>query len=579
MPQTQSLNGKTISHYFIIEKLVCLPILPRSWIARLGAIAVAVGLVVTAGSIPSLGSQDVVVLNAANCQTGESLGSEMAQPAKKGEVWNILDHVAAPWREKAGASFNSVQKYGTLLVQATTPSPEAQKDYISGIKKLNAGDFNAAIPLFQRAIELDPNFAMAYMGLGLAYRNLKQYGPAIENLQRAFDLSNRASDKEKVMISATYHSLDTGDLDKASQAYELWARNYPGDSTPHNNMGVIYGHFGQYDKQRDEFLEALRLNPDSAVVYANLVSAYSHLYRLGEAKTAYERALARKLDSPKLHYNRYGVAFLEGDAAEMERQSAWGAGLPGSDDILLSPQSDTEASSGHLGIARELSRRASESAQRIGEKEAAAGREMNAALREAEFGNAAQARSQTASALALDSTQGTQILAALALARAGDSDQAQKMADELEKQNPLNTTINRYWLPTIRAAIELNRQNPAKALEILQTAAPYELGEPDPAPEVGGFLYPIFVRGQAYLALRQGSAAAAEFQKFLDYRGVVINGPLGPLARLGLARAYALQGDTSKARAAYQDFLTLWKDADADIPVLIAAKAEYAKLQ
>ena len=538
MVDSQPQNGQTISRHGILEKLVRLTILPRRWIARFGAIAFAAGLVVAS--------------------------------------WLLCPRHAHALKSSV---FTSVREYGTLLAQSTTPSPEAQKDYALGSKKLNAGDFNGAISLFQRAIELDPNFAIAYMGLGLAYRNLKQYSPSTENLQRAFDLSNRAGEKEKLMISANYHSLGTGDLDKASQAYEQWAQKYPGDYVPHNNLGVVDGYVGKYDKQRDEFLEALRLKPDSALVWANLVSAYSHLYRLGDARTAYERALAANLESPKLHYNRYGLAFLEGDAAEMERQSAWSAGRPGSDDILLSPHSDTEASSGHLEKARELSRRASESAQHVGEKEAAAGREMNAALREAEFGNAAQARSQTASALTLDSTQGTQILAALALARAGDSDRAQKMADELEKQNPLNSAINVYWLPTIRGALELNRQNPSKAVEILQTAALYELGEPDPAPEVGGFLYPIFMRGQAYLALRQGSAAVAEFQKFLDYRGVVINGPLGALAYLGLARAYALSGDTVKARAAYEDFLTRWKDADPDIPIYNAAKSEYANLK
>jgi eukaryotic-like serine/threonine-protein kinase len=420
---------------------------------------------------------------------------------------------------------------------------------------------------------------MAYMGLGLAYRNLKQDGRSIENLQKAFDLSDHASDREKLMIAASYHSLDTGDLDKARQAYEKWAQNYPQESVPHNNLGVIYGYLGQYEKQCDEFLEAIRLKPDSPVARANLVSAYSHLYQLADAKTAYEQALARKLESPKLHYYRYGVAFLEADAAEMQRQSAWPAGHSESDDILLSPRSDTEAYSGHLAKARELSRRASESAQRSSDKEMAAWREMNATLREAEFGNATQARTQTASALALDSSQGIQILAALALARAGDSDQAQKMADDLEKLNPFNTTMNGYWLPTIRAALELNRQNPSKALEILQTTAPFELGEPDPAPELGGYLYPVYVRGQAFLALREGSAAAAEFQKFIDRRGVAINCPLVALAHLGLARANAVQRDNSKARAAYQDFLTLWKDADPDIPILKDAKTEYAKLQ
>jgi tetratricopeptide (TPR) repeat protein len=480
---------------------------------------------------------------------------------------------------QGGAAFISLEKYAAPPAQTTSSSSEALSDYAQGNKKLNAGDFDAAIPLFQKAIELDPNFAMAYMALGLAYRNLKQYGPANENLQKAYDLIDRVSEKEKLMITANYHSLDTGDLDKASQAYEQWAQKYSRDYVPHNNLGVIYGHLGQYDKQRDEFLEAIRLNPESALAHANLVSAYSHLYRLGDARAAYERALARKLESPKLHYYFYGAAFLEGDAAEMQRQAAWTAGRPDADDILLSPESDTEAFSGHLGKARELSRRASESARRAGEKETAAGREMNAALREAEFGNAAEARSRIDAALALDSTQDTEILAALALARAGDSERAQKMADELEKQNPANTTINGYWLPTIRAAIELNRQNPSKAAEMLQQAASYELGEPDPAPEVGGFLYPVYVRGQAYLALGKGSAAIAEFRKFLDHRGVASNCPLGALANLGLARAYALQGDTAKAKAAYEDFLALWKEADPDIPILKQAKAEYAKLQ
>lgn len=465
------------------------------------------------------------------------------------------------------------------LAQVPVPSAEAQKDFASASKKLNTGDFNGAVPLFQRAIEHDQNFAMAYMGLGLAYRNLKQYAPSIENLQKAFDLSDHASDKEKLMIAATYHSLDTGDLDQARQAYEKWAHDYPQDSVPHNNLGVIYGYLGQYEKQRDEFLEAIRLRPDSPVARANLVSAYSHLLLLNDAKAAYSEALARKQESPKLHYYHYGVAFLEGDAPEMARQSSWTAGHPDADDILLSPQSDTEAFSGHLAKARELSRRASESALRTGDKEMAAWREMNEALREAEFGNAAQARTQTASAMTLDSGQGIQILAALALARAGDSDQAQKMADDLEKQNQFNTTIRGYWLPAVRAAIELNHENPSKAVEILRTVVSLELGEPDPAPELGGYLYPVYLRGLAFLALRQGSAAAVEFQKFSDHRGVAINCPLAALARLGLARAYALQGDTSKALAAYQDFFTLWKDADPDIPILRDAKAESAKLQ
>ena len=477
------------------------------------------------------------------------------------------------------AAFPARENCAAPGAQTTSSSSEAMSNYAQGNKKLNAGDFAAAVPLFQKAIELDKNFAMAYMALGLAYRNLKQYGLGNENLQKAYELSDRVSAKEKIMITANYHSLDTGDLDKAVEAYKRWAENYTKDYVPHNNLGVIYGHLGQYDKQRDEFLEADRLNPDSALVHANLVSAYSHLYLLAEAKKAYERSLTPKLESPKLHYYFYGVAFLEGDAGEMERQAVWSAGRPNADDLLLSPESDTEAFSGQLTKARELSRRASESAQQVGEKEAAVGREMNAALREAEFGNAAQARKQIESALALDSSLDTQILAALAFARAGDSERAQKMAEELEKQNPSNTTINGYWLPTIRAAIAFNQQNPSKAIEILEKAAPYELGEPDPAPEVGGFLYPVYVRGKAYLALGQGAAAVAEFEKFVEHRGVAMNCPLGALSHLGLARAYAMKGEPARAKAEYENFFAMWKQADSDIPILKEAMADFLKME
>jgi tetratricopeptide (TPR) repeat protein len=301
-----------------------------------------------------------------------------------------------------------------------------------------------------------------------------------------------------------------------------------------------------------------------------------HLDRLAEAKATYEQALGRMLDAPVLHYQRYAIAFLEGDATEMERQVAWSAGKPGADNILLHAEANTEVFSGHIGKARELYKLAAESALRAGQKEVAAGHEMLAAFAEAEFGNAALARSQTVAALALAPTRNIRSLAALVFARTGDSERAHKMTDELEKQNSVNTEVVDYWLPTIRAAIEINGKNPAKAIEILQTAAPIELGERG---QLGVLLYPIYVRGQAYLALRQGTAAAAEFQKLIDHRGLVLNQPIGALAHLGLARAYALQGDSAKANTVYQDFLTLWKDADPDVPVLKKAKAEYARLQ
>jgi tetratricopeptide (TPR) repeat protein len=289
--------------------------------------------------------------------------------------------------------------------------------------------------------------------------------------------------------------------------------------------------------------------------------------------------MARNIDLPELHTYRYGIAFLEHDADEMLRQADWAMGKPGVEDVSLSFQSDTEAYSGHLAKAQELSRRATESAQRAGEKETAAKRELNAALREAEFGNLAEAHRHALAALTISQARSVRILVAMVLARAGDTDRAQKMADELEKENPRNTKMNFYWLPVIRAAVQINRKQPGKAIEILLPTAPYELGLEGPLPEIGALLYPVFLRGQAYLMLHDGKTAAAEFQKFVDKRALVINSPLGAVARLDLARAYAMQGDAAEAKASYQDFLTIWKEADPDVPVLKQAKAEYAKLE
>jgi tetratricopeptide (TPR) repeat protein len=482
-------------------------------------------------------------------------------------------------RESVGESLSSVQKYDIPLVQATTPSLEALKAFSLGIRAAESNGPSAALSFYQRAIEFDPNFAVAYLGLGIQYHNLGELELANENYQKAYDLSGQVSDWEKYTISAHYYNNLTGEVGKANQIYEQYAQAYPRNYSPHSNLGLDYSALGQYDKALAEFQEAAHLNPDSVASYINLVYGYCRLNRFGEAKAAYQVAMSRKLDHPYLHSNRYGVAFLEGDVEEMQRQVGWAAGKIGTEDRLLSYQSDTEAFSGHLGKARELSRLAVDSARRAGAKETPAEWAMDAALREAEFSNAAQARTATAAALALASTRDVQVLAAVALARVGDSDRAQKMADELQEQNPLNTKIVGYWLPSIRAAMEISHKNPAKAIEILRVAAPYELGNPDPQPMGGATMYPVYLQGHAYPLLHQGSAAAAEFQKILDHRGVVVNGPLGALARLGLARAYALQGDTVKARAAYQDFLTLWKDADPDIPILIAAKAEYAKLK
>lgn len=379
--------------------------------------------------------------------------------------------------------------------------------------------------MFKRAIELDPNFAVAYAALGIAYSNLGEPGLA------------------------------------------------------NGNLGATYSYMGQYEKAVSATLEHLRIDPDDALGYGNLVVQYAALNRFDEAKAAYQQAMARKLEDSGLHANLYGIAFIQADAAEMKSQIAWAAGQPGAEDLLLSLASDTEAFYGHLSKARALSLRAIDSARRSDQKETAAGWQINAALREAEFGNAIQARKATSSALAMASTRDVQILAALALARTGELTEAKRMTQDLAKRFPRDTLINSYWLPTINAAIEINRGNPSKAIEILQVTAPYELGESYPQFQVGGSLYPIYVRAQAYLILHRGDEAAKEFTKILDHRGIIMNCPLGVLARLGLARTYASQGQTAKSRSAYQNFFSLWKDADPEIPVLTQAKAEYAKLQ
>jgi DNA-binding winged helix-turn-helix (wHTH) protein/tetratricopeptide (TPR) repeat protein len=549
------------------------PDVARDLCQRTGSVAVLVG------SIASLGSQYVLGLNAVNCRTGEMLAQEQVQAARKEDVLKALDEASAKMREKVGESLPTIEKYDTPLAQATTASLDALKDYSQGRKIAVSGDFAAAIPYYKRAIELDPKFAIAYVGLGIMYSNLHESGATNENIAKAFELRERASERERLVIEAYYYTFVTGDLDKGRTTYKRWAQAYPQDDIPYGNLGSIETNTGEYDQAIKDTRESLRLAPDDSISYGNLVGQYVAVNRLDEAKAVYTEAMARKAESGLLHGNMYGLAFLEGDRAEMDRQVAWGAGKAGAEDLLLSLASDTEAYCGRNGKARELSHRAFDSAKRNDQKETAALWMMGTALREAELGNGAEARQQAKAALALASNHDSQILGALTFARAGDPAQATRMADDLAKRYPEDTLVNNYWLPSIQAAIELGRNNADKAIEILQAAVPYELGSPSPTPSNGATLYPIYVRGQAHVKLRQGKEAAAEFQKILDHRTIVVNFITGALAHLGLARAYALQGDTAKARAAYQDFFTLWKDADPDIPILKEAKIDYAKLQ
>jgi serine/threonine protein kinase/tetratricopeptide (TPR) repeat protein len=531
-----------------------------------------------AGSIANIGNEYVLGLKAVNCQSGDMLALKQAQANGKERVLDTLGRAAAQLRGELGESLASVQRFDTPLDQATTSSFEALRSYSLAHKVWNQNGEVQAIPFFNQAIELDPDFAMAYFRLGEVYGNLDERSKSSEYLNKAFQLRDRVTEPEKYNISTLYYLNVTGEIEKANQVNKLWAQSYPRDFEAHVNLGYEYSVFGQYEKAIAETREGVRLNPDSSTGYANLIQGYAFLNQLDEAEVTYQEAIKRNLNAGELHAGMYGVAFLKRDMKEMERQANWTADEPGVADILLSYQSDTEAFFGRLRKAREFSKRAVESARRNGQKETAAAWEMNETLREAEFGNAARAHEQSISALTMGSTREAQILAALAFARAGDSARAERLADEMQRQFPLDTVIVNYWLPTVRAAIEINRNNPSSAIEFLKVAAPYELGLVANF-EFGVLLYPAYVRGQAYLLLHRGAEAATEFQKFLDRPNMLANNPLYVLAHLGLARAYALQGQTDNSRAAYQNFFTMWKDADPDIPILQQAKAEYARLQ
>jgi eukaryotic-like serine/threonine-protein kinase len=528
------------------------------------------------GSIAGLGSQYVIGLKALNCNTGDVLAEAQEQAAGKEGVLKALDAAAVSLRSKLGESLSSVQKYATPVQEATTPSLEALKAYSLGEKTLNAKGATPALPFYKRAAELDPKFAMAYRAIARAYSNVNEIGRAAEYARKAYDLREKVSERERFSIEGFYYLLATGELEKAAQTFELWKQTYPRDEVPYIDLGFIYGSLGNYEKSLEEAREALRVESNDVTSYVNVGSAYTNLNRLDEAEAVYKQAEEHKLEGEGLLQYRYQLAFLKGDAANMARMASAAMGKPGTEDILLAAQADTEGWYGKLKNAHELTRRAMDSAEHNDAKEAAATYQATAALREVESGSREQARAEANAALKLAPNRDVRAVAALALARAGDMAEAEKLAVELDKTYPLDTLVQRYWVPTVRAAVALERKDPNRAIELLKETSTVELGQATGALAI--FLCPAYIRGQAYLMLHDGNAAA-EFQKFIDHRGVVVNFPWGALARLELARAYAMQGDTGKAQAAYQDFLTIWKDADPDIPILIAAKAEYVKLK
>jgi serine/threonine protein kinase/Flp pilus assembly protein TadD len=531
------------------------------------------GKAMLAGSIASLGSHYAISLKAVNCQTGDSLGAAEAEADSRERVLATLGQAATELRGKLGESLASIQKFDKPLDQVTTSSLEALKAYTENEKVQHEKGDAEALPFAKRAVELDPSFAEGYVDLGTIYLDLGQRSLAVENYRKAYELRERVSEREKYDIMTNYYWEVTGQLDKAAQQYELWIHDYPRDRDAHNNLGVLYEELGQYERAAALTREELQLNQDSGTAYSNLARQYMALNRLDEAKATLDQTQTRKLDTPFLRQVMYDLAFLQNDPVVMEAQVAWARGRPGVEDMILIEHSLTEAYYGRLLRAREFTRQAVESSQRNDAKEVAARYEANAALYEAVFGNLAEARQQAAAALGLfPDGRDVRLRAATAFALAGDISQAQRLADQINSDFPLATLVQGYTLPTIHAIIELGHGNTANALRLLQATSPYELG-------VGGRLLPAYVRGQAYLLAHNGPAAAAEFQKILDHKGVVLNSVTASLALLQIGRAYAISGDTAKAKAAYQDFLTLWKDADPDIPILKEAKAEYAKLQ
>ena len=528
-------------------------------------------------SIATLGSHYVISLNAVDCQTGDSLGHEQVEANSREQVLASLDRAGSQLRQKLGESLASIQRYAMPVAKATTPSLEALKAYSLGQQAREQQGEAAAIPALKRAVELDPDFAVAYATLGVVYANLNQNDTGAEYSAKAYALRERVTEHERFYITAYYLGYVVGNLDEEMQTYEMWSQAYPQDYLPHYDLGYDYNALGQFEKGISETQIAMRLKPNDWDIYNNLGVMYMCMNRLDQSREVLQQAMGKKPNDAILHGSLYTLAFVQGDAGQMDQEAAWGSSRVPESDYLLALESDTAGYFGQVGKARSLSRRAVEAARRNNESEEAALRVVTDALREVEFGYKAEGRKDVEESLAIDNGRSIQTMAALALARAGDIGRAQTMADSLEKKYPNHTFLRVYWLPAIRAAIDIERGNFDLAIRSLQTAIRYELGVP--APVQVGTLYPVYLRALALLKKGDAHGAEEEFQKMLEHSGVMANFPTGPLAWLGVARAHALTGDKGGAKEAYDKFFSVWKSADPDVPVLRAAKAERAALQ
>jgi len=520
------------------------------------------------GSISSLGSHYVITLTAVNAQTGDALAREQIEAESKEQVLKALDRAASSLRRKLGESLGSIQRFTTPLVEATTSSLEALNAFSLGQAEHQKLADDKAMPHLKRSIELDPNFAMAYATLGVVYSNLSEREQASDCLKKAFELKERASEREKLYISAHYYEAVTGQLDKAIEVYESWKEAYPRDTVPRDNVALRYSLIGQYEKALANASEAMRLDAKDRFAYQNVADAYEKLDRYDEAKAIAEQAIAQNVDSGGVHAVLYDIAFIRGDAAGMQREIAWAAGKP-EEPYGLFLVAQAEYALGKVQKGHETFTRALNLLERQGLKEGAANARAGEIVLEAVLGNIQEAHQKATEALTSPADRDTRMTLASALAICGDTNRAQKLIDELAKDSPLDTLLNNLSIPVVRAIIEIQHNNPTRAITLLEAASPYDLAN----------YGPMYVRGKAYLQAREGEKAAAEYQKILDHRGIDPLSAVYALARLGLGRAYALQGETAKARTAYQDFLALWKDADPDIPVLKQAKEEYEKLR
>jgi len=524
------------------------------------------------GSISSLGSQYVVGVDAVNCKTGDSLAREQVQVEKKEQVLGAVGKLASSLRGKLGESLASLQKFDAPVEEATTSSLEALKSFSLAEAERDKGSEYNAIPLYKHALELDPNFAVAYARVGQAYFNIGETALGIENTKKAFERRDRGSELEKFYISSHYYNIVSGELDKELETLELWQRTYPRDNVPANNLAVGYEITGRWQQALEKAQETKQLAPNSSFSYYVMYAAYLGQNRIAESKAIVQEAVGKKIESANEHAALFRLAFLEGDTSGMQREVEWAKGRP-DEDLVLEAVSDAEISSGKIAVARGSYQQAVDSARRGAFEESAATTLAREAIYEGEIGDAKSAREDASAALSHSRARNPLLAAGRALALAGDGSAAEAVAQELLRDNPQNTLINSLGVPLIRAGIALNQGNPAKALELLQPTSAYEFG-------LAAGVAPNYLRGLAYLKLNKGNEAAQEFQKILDHKGVcILSLPTCTLAHLQLGRARAETGDAAGARTAYQDFFALWKDADPDVPILKDAKSEYSKLQ